>query len=184
MNGGDTGVGEEHIHQRDELGGGSGARTETSMGGTSATRQDRQSFACPNCGHELSMYTEPDGAGRAENVAARLADFFGSWFFLLFLALAIVAWLVVNVVVGLRDPRSSAVLDNLDVALAVVAAVQGPLILLAQRRAGERDRARDIEIFHIALNTEEDVHAVRTAIEQGTAGRGPSGGTLPQGDVP
>jgi len=147
-------------------GAGAGASTEIQMAGTSATPRDRQSFACPNCGHELSMYMEPDGASRAENVAARLADFFGSWLFLLSLAVVIIAWLAVNLVVGLLDSQQSALFSHLDIALAIVAAMQGPLILLTQRREAGRDRARDIEIFHIALNTEQDVHAIRTAIEQ------------------
>jgi uncharacterized membrane protein len=127
------------------------------------------------------MYTEPDGASRAENVAARLADFFGSWFFLLALALAILAWLAVNVVVGLLEPRPSALLSDLDIALAIVAAMQGPLILLTQRREAARDRARDIEIFQIALNTEEDVHAIRTVIEQGRPGTGTPAPAAPSG---
>lgn len=133
---------------------------------TTATERDRQAFACPNCGHELSMYTEPSGASRAENMAARLANFFGSWMFLLGLAVAIIAWLVVNVVRGLLEPSPSIAFSQLDIALAIVAAMQGPLILLSQRLDADRDRARDIEIFRIAVNTEEDVHALRTAIEQ------------------
>ena len=130
------------------------------------------------------MYMEPDGASRAENVAARLADFFGSWLFLLSLAVVIIAWLAVNLVVGLLDSRPSAVLSHLDIALAIVAVMQGPLILLTQRREAGRDRARDIEIFHIALNTEQDVHAVRTAIEQRMPGRRASVETVERREVP
>ena len=159
-------------------------RAESQMGGLSATTRDRQAFACPNCGHELSMYTEPAGASRAENVAARLANFFGSWWFLLFLAVAIIVWLAVNLVVGLLQPSPSLAFSQLDIALAIVAAMQGPLILLTQRRDSERDRARDIEIFHIALNTEEDVHALRTAIEQRMPGMGTSIETVRPGEAP
>lgn len=130
------------------------------------------------------MYTEPDGASPAEKVAARLADFFGSWSFLLFLAVAIIAWLAVNLVARLLDPHPSAMLSYLDISLGITAVLQGPLILLAQRREGERDRARDIEIFHVALNTEEDVHAIRTAIEQRMPGAGASGDNVSPGEVP
>lgn len=144
----------------------SGTGFEARTGEFSAVPRGLESFACPNCGHELSMYIEPQGVSRAENVAARLADFFGSWLFMLVLAVAIVAWLAVNLVVGLLEPEPSLVFSQLDIALAIVAAMQGPLILLTQRRDAERDRARDIELFHIAVNTEEDVHAIRTAVEQ------------------
>lgn len=179
-----AGAAADYSHLGDGLGRSSDASTEIQMAGTSATPRDRQSFACPNCGHELSMYTEPHGASRAENVAARLADFFGSWFFLLFLAVAIIAWLAVNLVVGLLEPQPSLAFSQLDIALAIVAAMQGPLILLTQRREAGRDRARDIEIFHIALNTEADVHALRTAIEQRRPSMGTSVGTVQPGEAP
>lgn len=177
-------AGEEYNHLGDGLGGRSDASTKSQMAGTAATPRDRQSFACPNCGHELSMYMEPSGASRAENLAARLADFFGSWLFLLSLAVVIIAWLAVNLVIGLLDPGPSAVLSHLDIALAIVAVMQGPLILLTQRREAERDRARDIEIFHVTVNTEQDVHALRTAIEQRIPGMRTSVETVQPGEAP
>ena len=170
--GADADAGEEDDRPGDRLGGGSDAWADMQL--ASGAPRDRQAFACPNCGHELSMYTEPDGASRAENVAARLADFFGSWMFMLFLAVSIIAWLAVNVVVGLLQPSPALAFSQLDIALAIVAAMQGPLILLTQRRDSERDRARDIEIFHIALNTEEDVHAIRAAMERQSSATGAS----------
>ena len=44
-------------------------------------------------------------------------------------------------------------------ALATVAASDGPLILLTQRRAAMRDRARTREIDHVASRSEADLHS-------------------------
>lgn len=124
----------------------------------------REMLACPNCGHQLSMFTEARSK-RGDMAAARLANVAGSWAFLLILVLAILAWLVLNTILPLFDPHPSAMLDYLGTALATVAALQGPLILLTQRRESDRDRARDIETFHISQNVEADLHAISLAID-------------------
>jgi uncharacterized membrane protein len=49
--------------------------------------------------------------------------------------------------------------------LATVAACQGPLILLAQRRAAMNDRARDEEAFKVSLNNEKDLHHVQAMLQ-------------------
>ncbi|MCZ4521052.1 DUF1003 domain-containing protein [Rhodococcus ruber] len=105
-----------------------------------------------------------------DKAAAWVAGVAGSWPFLLIMLLAILAWFVINAISPLFDPRSSAMLDYLGTVLAITAALQGPLILLSQRRESDRDRARDIETFVISQNTEADLHsislAVNTVLEQ------------------
>ena len=146
-------------------------RTEFETAGRSGDFS-REMFACPNCGHQLSMFMEARSK-RGDMAAARLANVAGSWPFLLILVLAIVAWLVINTIVPLFDPESSAMLDYLGTALATVAALQGPLILLTQRRESDRDRARDIEAFHISQHVEADLHAISLAIDSVLERRGP-----------
>lgn len=121
------------------------------------------------------MYTEP-ASSRAETAAAQIAHVFGSWQFLLFLVLAIVTWCAVNVVMRLFDPHPSAMLAYLGMALAVVAVLQGALILLTQHREAARDRAREIEISSVCQNTEADLHAIRAVIEEPMPGMPPSVG--------
>lgn len=123
----------------------------------------REMFACPHCGHQLSMFREARSSP-GDKAAAWVANVAGSWPFLLILVLVILAWLVVNTVLPLFHPHPSAMLDYLGMALAIVAAFQGPLILLTQRRESDRDRVRDIETFHISQNTEADLHSISVAI--------------------
>lgn len=132
-------------------------------GDNSNDRVGREMFACPHCGHQLSMFREARSSP-GDKAAAWVASVAGSWPFLLILVVAILAWFVVNTILPLFYPHPTAMLDYLGTALAIVAALQGPLILLTQRRESDRDRARDIETFHISQNTEADLHSISHAI--------------------
>ncbi|KZF06421.1 hypothetical protein A2J04_22850 [Rhodococcus sp. EPR-279] len=139
------------------------------MSGHSGHAVGREMFACPHCGHQLSMFRE-SRSSPGDKAAAWVAGVAGSWPFLLIMLLSIFAWFVINAIRPIFDPESSAMLDYLGTVLAIIAALQGPLILLSQRRESDRDRARDIETFVISQNTEADLHsigsAVTTALEQ------------------
>lgn len=128
-------------------------------------RAGAEVITCPHCGHELSMFEEPP-ADRAEQLAARVADAVGTWWFLMGLLLLILGWLVVNLVWQPFQPHPATMLAGLGASLATVAALQGPLILLTQRRGAARDRARDREALRVATNTESDLHAIREALHR------------------
>lgn len=162
---------DERTEQSPESGKGSGAglhrasrhHSEPEMDGHFSDIVGREMFACPHCGHQLSMFREARSSP-GDKAAAWVASVSGSWPFLLILVVAILAWFVVNTILPLFYPHPTAMLDYLETALAIVAALQGPLILLTQRRESDRDRARDIETFHISQNTEADLHSISHAI--------------------
>lgn len=118
------------------------------------------------------MYMELE-TDRAETVAARIADAVGSWWTLLVILLLIAGWIAVNAAAQPFQPHPATGLGYLGTILTAVAALQGPLILLTQRRDALRDRARDIEAFRVATNAEADLHAIRSALQE--AGRPPAG---------
>ena len=70
-----------------------------------------------------------------------------------------------NVVARPLQPYPVVVLAWISAVLATVAALQGPLILLAQRRSALRDRQRDEEAFRVAINTEGDLHRLESKVE-------------------
>jgi uncharacterized membrane protein len=73
---------------------------------------------------------------------------------------------VLNVVARPFAPYPTVMLAGISATLATVAALQGPLILLSQRRAAERDRGRDEEALRVAVNAEGDVHRVENKLDQ------------------
>jgi uncharacterized membrane protein len=124
---------------------------------------------CPACGHELSMLRN-DPPSRAEHYAMRVASAVASWWFVAALVVLIFGWVVLNVVARPFTPYPTVMLAGISATLASVAALQGPLILLSQRRAADRDRRRDDEALRVAINAEGDLHRVEGKLDQVLAG--------------
>ncbi len=118
---------------------------------------------CPDCGHELSTY-KPPPAARGERAAASVAEVVASWAFPAAVLVIVATWGLVNVIAQPFDPYPVVVLAWISAVLATVAACQGPLILLAQRRAAMHDRARDEEAFRVATHAEADIHELSRTV--------------------
>ena len=124
---------------------------------------------CPTCGHELGMLRN-DPPRRSEHYAMRVASAVASWWFVAALVVLIVGWIVLNVVARPFTPYPTVMLAGISATLATVAALQGPLILLSQRHAADRDRLRDDEALRVAINAEGDVHRIEGKVDQVLAG--------------
>ena len=111
---------------------------------------------CPACGHDLSHFT-PSDPDKAELFAARVANAVASWKFAGVISAMTLAWVVFNIVVK-PEPYPVLLLAGTSAALSVLAAGYGPLILLTQRRAAERDRAAELETLRVSENNEADLH--------------------------
>jgi len=77
----------------------------------------------------------------------------------------VLGWVLINVFVRPFEPYPVIVYAVLSAALATVATLQGPLILLAQRRSAERDRLRDEEALLVALHTESDIKRIEAKLD-------------------
>jgi uncharacterized membrane protein len=105
----------------------------------------REDLSRPRKGLPIGLFYDPDAFGRFSEVIARAL---GTARFLVFQTVVVVVWIGVNAIVsGLRyDPYPFILLT---LALSLQASYAAPLILLAQNRQDERDRAeteRDREI--------------------------------------
>lgn len=116
---------------------------------------------CPHCGHMLSMFTEP-APDRGERVAARIVSFVASWWFPIGLIVAISVWGTINLFYRGLEPYPMLPLAILATTLGSIAALQGPLILITQRRSAQRDRARDRETYLVASRNEQELHELLT----------------------
>jgi uncharacterized membrane protein len=111
----------------------------------------------------MFMEDEPDpGEVRAEWVVGAVA----SWWFAGGLLVGIGVWLGVNVAFRPFQPYPEVMLAGLAAVLAIMVALQGPLILHTQRRADRRDRERERETYLVAAHTEADIHDVRTRLDE------------------
>jgi uncharacterized membrane protein len=94
----------------------------------------------------------------------RIADIFtkfaGSWKFIIGFSILIIIWIIINVVVLLKefDPYPFVLLNLI---LSCVAALQAPIIMMSQNRQGEKDRLRSDNDYKVDLKAElilEDLH--------------------------
>jgi uncharacterized membrane protein len=118
-----------------------------------------EDFTCPACGHMLSSYHEAE-ASRGERVATAVADHVATWWFSAAVIALLATWIAVNLIWRPFHPYPVVVFAVISAVLASLAALQGPLILVTQRRAAERDRMRDREALRVATNAEADIHAL------------------------
>lgn len=111
------------------------------------------------------MFADPE-VSRAERIATSIAEHVASWRFAISVIAAITVWTIVNVAWQPFEPYPVIIFAVISAVLASFAALQGPLILLTQRRAAERDRERDREVLMVTVNSEADLHRVEAKIDQ------------------
>lgn len=91
-----------------------------------------------------------------DRVADRVARFGGSWAFILIAILLLAVWMVVNVFLGPRAPDPYPFI-LLNLALSSLAAIQAPIIMMAQNRAEERAHIEAEIDYAVNLHAEEEV---------------------------
>ena len=112
----------------------------------------RKDVSTPSRGNRPSIYYDPEAFGRFSEAIARNL---GTARFLVIQTIFVGAWILINVVaVGHRWDPYPFILLNL--AFSTQAAYAAPLILLAQNRQDERDRAQVIEDREVASRTQAD----------------------------
>jgi uncharacterized membrane protein len=121
--------------------------------------------ACPACGHTLSSYRETD-ASSGERLATAVADRVATWWFSVVVIAFLAIWVGANMIWRPFEPYPVVVLAVISAVLACVTALQGPLILMTQRRAAERDRMRDREQLRVATNAEADIHQLDAKLDE------------------
>ena len=91
-----------------------------------------------------------------ERAADHVAEFGGSWHFIILFGVVLVVWMAVNVAMAARafDPYPFILLN---LVLSCVAAVQAPVIMMSQRRTEAKDRARSLNDYQVNLKAELEI---------------------------
>jgi CRP/FNR family transcriptional regulator, cyclic AMP receptor protein len=89
----------------------------------------------------------------ADRAADLIAEFGGSWKFILLSIALIIFWIIFNSFLLIRgfDPAPYAMLN---LVLAVIAGMQAPIIMMSQNRQGEKDRLRADLDYQVNLKNE------------------------------
>lgn len=95
-----------------------------------------------------------------QHVADKIAQFGGSWTFILSFIVFLVTWIIINLLyLHSFDPYPFILLNLL---LSCVAALQAPIIMMSQNRQEQKDRLRSENDYKVNLKTEiiiQDLHA-------------------------
>ena len=95
-----------------------------------------------------------------QRASDKLAEFAGSWFFIIALTLFLIIWVLINAYF-LKNPFDPYPFIMLNLVLSCVAAIQAPLIMMSQKRQEQKDRERAEDDFKINLKCEiilENLH--------------------------
>ncbi len=95
-----------------------------------------------------------------QRASDKLAEFAGSWFFIIAFTLFLIIWILINVYF-LKNPFDPYPFIMLNLVLSCIAAVQAPLIMMSQKRQEQKDRERAENDFKVNLKCEiilENLH--------------------------
>ena len=95
-------------------------------------------------------------ASFGDRVADRMSTFAGSWPFIIMFAIIMIVWISANAYLGTRafDPFPFILLN---LTLSTLAALQAPVILMAQNRQSIKDRAVAQNDFQVNLKSEVEI---------------------------
>lgn len=117
-------------------------------------------------GDLISANIETDYSARrsiAERASDDLANFGGSWRFLIFFVLGLGFWIVVNVAsLNSFDPYPFILLNLI---LSCIAAIQAPIIMMSQRRQEAKDRMRSLNDYRVNLKAELEIRHLHEKID-------------------
>lgn len=92
-----------------------------------------------------------------ERMADRIADFGGSWIFLICFGIFIALWIAVNSLVLYWRPVDPFPFILLNLLLSCLAAVQAPIIMMSQNRQEAKDRLRARNDYQVNLKAELEI---------------------------
>ncbi len=99
-------------------------------------------------------------------IADRVAEFGGSWKFIIWFCVFLAIWIIINTVLvfaGRFDPYPFILLNLL---LSFLAALQAPIIMMSQNRQGDRDRIRAENDYQVNLKAEMEVRIINEKLDQ------------------
>jgi uncharacterized membrane protein len=99
-----------------------------------------------------------------ERVADKVAEFGGSWAFILSFGAVLVCWIVTNIAL-LRRPFDPFPFILLNLVLSCIAAIQAPVIMMSQNRQEDRDRLRAENDYRTNLKAELEIRHLHEKID-------------------
>lgn len=119
-------------------------------------------------GEMLAQETNTDAQSMTtfgDRMADHVANFGGSWTFILSFASILVVWIITNVVGLLATPFDPYPFILLNLVLSSLAALQAPIIMMSQRRQDQKDRISAENDYKVNLKAELEIRHLHEKID-------------------
>lgn len=100
-----------------------------------------------------------------QKIADKVADFGGSWTFILSFLFFIMIWIAANVYILVNKGFDPYPFILLNLILSCIAALQAPVIMMSQNRQEEKDRNRAKKDYMINLKSELEIRMIHDKID-------------------
>ncbi|MBU0577495.1 DUF1003 domain-containing protein [Patescibacteria group bacterium] len=100
-----------------------------------------------------------------EKTADKVAEFGGSWRFLMIFGGVLFTWIIINAFVLLAKPFDPYPFILLNLVLSCLAAIQAPIIMMSQNRQEDRDRLRSEEDYRVNLKAELEIRQLNEKLD-------------------
>ena len=100
-----------------------------------------------------------------QRLSDKIADFGGSWMFIITFMSFILFWLLTNVYVLTMKPFDPYPFILLNLILSCIAALQAPIIMMSQNRLEEKDRERSKHDYKVNLKAELEIRMLNEKVD-------------------
>jgi uncharacterized membrane protein len=116
----------------------------------------------------LSDNIEPDindSLTFGQRVADSIAEFGGSWTFIIIFFSFLIVWMLVNIFLLAQSPFDPYPFILLNLILSCLAAIQAPIIMMSQNRREQKDRLRNEYEYKINLKAELEIKLLHEKLD-------------------
>ena len=100
-----------------------------------------------------------------ERWADKVAEFGGSWTFIIVFTIMMIVWIGLNSWVLFFQPFDPYPYIFLNLVLSCIAALQAPIIMMSQNRQEAKDRIRVEKDYHINLRAEHEIQEMKVSLQ-------------------
>lgn len=100
-----------------------------------------------------------------QRIADKVADFGGSWTFIIFFFSFLIIWMAINIWVLAKKPFDPYPFILLNLILSCLAAIQAPIIMMSQNRKEQKDRARSENDYKVNLKAELEIRLLHEKLD-------------------
>lgn len=100
-----------------------------------------------------------------QRLADKIADFGGSWKFILIFLSLIIVWMSINLLMGKSESFDPYPFILLNLMLSCLAALQAPVIMMSQNRQEDKDRIRGEYDFKVDMKAEMEIRLLHEKMD-------------------